>query len=71
MNFTLNQRITGKTVQNGSEIADSDLNAISFNLGGTYAISKWFSIDVTAGIGLTSDANDVTLMIRVPINFEF
>ncbi|MFZ5993783.1 MAG: transporter [Thermodesulfobacteriota bacterium] len=71
MNFTLNQRITGKTVQNGSEIADSDLNAISFNLGGTYAISKRFSVDMTAGIGLTSDANDVTLLLRIPINFEF
>ncbi len=71
LNFVLNQRVTGKTVQNGAEIADSDLNSISLNLGGTYAISKRFSVDVTAGIGLTSDANDVTLMVRVPINFEF
>lgn len=69
LNFGLSHRLTGYTYQNGVKISGSDLNAISFTIGSTYAISRTFSIDFVAGIGLTGDANDVTLQIRVPFSF--
>lgn len=71
LNYSLNHRMTGETEQNGSELAGSDLNAISLNIGSTYAISRRFSVDITVGIGLSGDANDVTLQCRVPVNFWF
>ncbi len=69
LNYSLNHRITGKTEQNGAELEGSNLNIISLNIGGTYAISRRFSVDITASIGLSADANDVTLQCRVPIAF--
>jgi hypothetical protein len=38
MNFSLNQRITGKTTQDGTPLTDTAINAISFNIGATYVI---------------------------------
>jgi hypothetical protein len=56
MSFALDQRITGGTTQNGVTLADSSLNAISLNIG--------------VGIGLSSDAPDVSMLIRLPILFK-
>jgi len=70
MNFALNQRITGKTTQNGSSLADSNLNAISFNIGATYVIPPRMAVDFVVGIGLSEDAPDVTMLVRTPIMFK-
>ena len=71
MNFALNQRITGKTIQNGSSLPDSSLNAISFNIGATYVIPPRMAVDFVVGIGLSEDAPDVSVLVRTPIMFKF
>lgn len=70
MNFALNQRITGKTFQDGESLPDSNLNAISFNIGATYVIPPRMAVDFVVGIGLSEDAPDVTVLIRTPIMFK-
>jgi hypothetical protein len=71
MSFALNQRITGGTTQNGVTLADSKLNAVSLNIGATYVIPPRMAVDFVVGIGLSSDAPDVSLLVRVPILFKF
>jgi hypothetical protein len=77
MNFAINQRITGPTRQSGvpgvpsRNLADSRLNAISFNIGATYVIPPRSAIDFVVGIGLSEDAPDVSLLIRMPMMFKF
>jgi hypothetical protein len=71
MNFALNQRITTKTTQNGASLPDSNLNAISFNIGATYVIPPRMAVDFVVGLGLSEDAPDVTVLIRTPIMFKF
>ncbi|MFH1148042.1 MAG: transporter [Pseudomonadota bacterium] len=71
MNFSLNQRFTQDAVQNGVHLQGTDLNAGSFSIGATYAVSDRLSIDVSTGIGLTKDSNDMTLQIRIPYGTDF
>ena len=71
VNFSYDQRITGKTEQNGKRLADTDLNVAIFNVGVTYAISTRLAVDMLVGIGLTDDAPDMTVQIRLPITFLF
>ena len=71
MNFALNQRITGKTTQDGASLPDSSLNSISFNIGATYVIPPRMAVDFVVGIGLSEDAPDVSVLIRTPIMFKF
>jgi hypothetical protein len=68
LNFALNQRITGKTEQNGTRLADTQINAISFNIGATYMVSPRFTVDFVVGIGLSQDAPDVSALLRLPIS---
>jgi hypothetical protein len=70
MSFAIDQRITGGTTQNGVTLADSSLNAITFNIGGTYVIPPRMAVDFVVGIGLSQDAPDVSMLIRVPILFK-
>jgi hypothetical protein len=71
MSFGLNQRLTSKTTQNGAALADSGLNAITFNIGATYVIPPRMAVDFVVGIGLSDDAPDVTMLVRTPIMFKF
>jgi hypothetical protein len=70
MSFALNQRLTGGTTQNGTTLADSALNSISFNIGATYVIPPRMAVDFVVGIGLSDDAPDVSMLVRVPILFK-
>jgi Putative MetA-pathway of phenol degradation len=70
MSFAIDQRITGGTTQNGATLADSRLNALIFNIGATYVIPPRMAVDFVVGIGLSNDAPDVSLLIRVPILFK-
>ena len=70
MSFAINQRITGGTTQNGVTLPDSNINAISLNIGGTYVIPPRMAVDFVVGIGLSEDAPDVSMLIRVPILFK-
>lgn len=63
--ISYNQRLTAKTKQNGDEIVGSDINASTLNVGATYAMGRK-SLSVSVGIGLTNDASDVDLQVRMP-----
>ncbi|MFZ5447251.1 MAG: hypothetical protein ACOZFS_01240 [Thermodesulfobacteriota bacterium] len=71
VNFALNQRITGKTTRNGQNLPDTSINAIAFNIGATYVVNPRFSLDLLVGIGLTPDAPDASILVRMPITFLF
>lgn len=70
MNFSLNQRITGRTEQNGVGLSDTSINAIAFNIGATYVVNPRWTVDFVVGLGLSEDAPDVSALIRVPISFQ-
>jgi hypothetical protein len=69
INFAIDQRITGKTKQNGNGLVDTQINAVTFNIGATYTVSKNFAVDMTVGIGLSPDAPGVSFLTRFPISF--
>uniref|UniRef100_A0A7C5ALB2 Transporter n=1 Tax=Desulfobacca acetoxidans TaxID=60893 RepID=A0A7C5ALB2_9BACT len=71
LNFAFQQRVSGATYQNGRFLPDTQINAISFNIGATYVIPPRMAVDFVVGIGLSKDAPDVTVLIRTPIMFEF
>jgi hypothetical protein len=71
LNFSYNQRITGRTTQNGTPLADTTINAIAFNIGATYVISPRTALDFVVGIGLSRDAPDVSVLVRMPWAFQF
>ena len=70
MSFALDQRITGGTTQNGVNLPGSSLNAITFNIGATYVIPPRMAVDFVVGIGLSRDAPDASILVRVPILFK-
>jgi hypothetical protein len=70
MSFAVDQRITGGSTQNGVTIPTSNLNAVTFNIGATYVIPPRMAVDFVVGIGLSRDAPDVSLLVRVPILFK-
>lgn len=70
MSFALDQRITGGTTQNGVNLPGSSLNAITFNIGATYVIPPRMAVDFVVGIGLSKDAPDASILVRVPILFK-
>jgi hypothetical protein len=71
INFAINQRIVGKTARNGQNLPDTSINSIAFNIGATYVVSSRFSLDFLVGIGLTPDAPDASLLVRMPMTFLF
>jgi hypothetical protein len=71
INFALNQRVAGKTTRNGTNLPDTSINAISLNIGATYVVNPRFSLDFLVGIGLTPDAPDASLLVRMPMTFLF
>jgi hypothetical protein len=71
MSFSYDQRITSHTTQDNNLIPDTALNAISFNIGATYVVSPKLTLDCLVGLGMSQDAPDISVMIRVPITFQF
>ncbi len=70
LNTQYQQRLTQRSKQNGSKIPGTFLNAGVLFLGTTYAISSKTFINVSAGIGLTTDAPDVQVAVSVPLNIK-
>jgi hypothetical protein len=70
MTFAINQRITGGSLRNGVYLPDSRLNAIVFNIGATYVIPPRMAVDFVVGLGLSRDAPDVSILVRMPILFK-
>lgn len=71
LNFSYNQRITQKATQNDVGLPDTGVNAISFNIGATYVASPRLTMDVLVGIGLSQDAPSASILLRVPLSFQF
>lgn len=69
LNFSYNQRVASRTTRNGVPLTDTSLNAISFKIGATYVISPRYTLDFNVGIGLSQDAPDVSVLVRLPISF--
>jgi hypothetical protein len=70
MNFAVDQRITTSTLQNGNVLPGTTLNAVTFNIGGTYIVSPRWTVDFVVELGLTPDAPNVACLLRVPISFQ-
>ncbi|MFN2382303.1 MAG: hypothetical protein ABR561_07120, partial [Guyparkeria sp.] len=71
LSMSYSQQISGKarTRAEGDSWVDligSDANSAMFNLGLTYALGKKTTLVTTLGVGLTPDAPDFTLGIRIP-----
>jgi hypothetical protein len=66
-NFSLSHRLTWDSERNGEKLRDSGANAAQANFGFTYAFSSQLSVDVVTGLGLTNDAPDFSIGVRLPI----
>lgn len=78
--FALNERLSlslsysheyiqkSKTTQGGetNKVLGSDANVGVLSLGGTYALSDSTSVVTSLGVGLTEDASDISLTLRMP-----
>jgi long-subunit fatty acid transport protein len=62
------QRISVRTKQNGQRVPGTFINAGTIFLGGSYNISKKTSVNLSVGLGLTTDAPDVQVVWTVPFN---
>jgi hypothetical protein len=81
MAFALNERLAlslsfqhqigGRTTQNGDEVLRSDLNAGTFFIGGSYTANHVTAFTFNLGVGVTDDAPDLTLEIRMPLRMPF
>jgi len=69
INFQFEQNLTFKMEKDGTSVNGSFLNAASLKTGFTWSISDKCSIDFSVGMGLTSDAPDYTVELRVPVRF--
>ncbi|MDG4868144.1 hypothetical protein P8631_09045 [Guyparkeria sp. 1SP6A2] len=71
LSMSFSQQISGQAEtkadgESWESLIGSDSNAATFNLGLTYALTKKATLVTTLGVGLTPDAPDFTLGIRVP-----
>ncbi|MBW2569020.1 MAG: transporter [Deltaproteobacteria bacterium] len=71
LQFSYDQKFTGKSKQNGKKLVGTGANTSVLNIGVTYAISNKLSFDTVIGIGLTEDAPDVSVQFKFPITFRF
>jgi len=60
------QRFTFKSKQNGNKVTNSDVNVRSLFFGVSHALGAKISLSFSVGVGLTKDAPDVTVEMRVP-----
>lgn len=63
------ERFTFKSERDNNKIVSSDANAASLFFGVSHALASRASVSLSVGIGLTQDAPDTTVELRVPITF--
>ncbi len=63
------QKIYTYTKQNDKKIPGTDFNVAILYFGSSYVATPKVAFNISIGIGLTSDAPDVTVEIRLPIKF--
>ncbi len=71
LNFSARQLIVGSTKQNGTVLSESNINAISVNIGATYVVGPRLAVDCVVGIGLSPDAPGYSILVRLPTTFQF
>ena len=74
LSMSLAHKITGKSKirydgQDWKDVIGSDGNAATFNLGVTYALSPHLTLVTGLGIGLTPDAPDFSIGVKLPYIF--
>ncbi len=74
LSLSFSQRFVSRTTlkREGGErraVVGSRANVAAFNVGASFAINRRVSLLTTLGIGLTSDAPDMLLSVRVPFSF--
>ena len=67
--ISYDQKIYSHTTQEGKDVAGTDFNVGMLYLGASYVISPKSFLNFSVGVGLTTDAPDVTVEIRFPIRF--
>jgi len=67
--LSFQERYTFETEQNGQDFIDSDANVGTAYLGATYAAGDNVALSLSLGIGVTDDAPDFSIDIRLPITF--
>lgn len=69
LNFQIEHLITDKTRISNNPVPASFVNAMSFKTGLTYSFNKNLSLDVVTSYGLSEDAPDFVLELRLPYTF--
>ncbi len=64
------QQIIFESTQNGTKISGSSLDIGTFLLGMTYRINNKTSLNLTFQAGVTDDATDMRVQLRVPFSFD-
>ena len=59
-----------ETELDGFQVQDSDLTVGNVTIGLSHRINDWMSVDLGTTFGVTGDATDVTLGLRVPMRFQ-
>jgi hypothetical protein len=70
MNFSFDDQITGKTVQNDQAQTGTDANDARATLGASFAVAPSVSVLTSASIGLTNESPDFVFTMSVPFNFS-
>lgn len=69
LNFSFAQSWSYTSRINGNVLANSASNSITFRMGGIWRLSRKTSIDISGTMGLSPDAPDYTLAVRIPWRF--
>lgn len=71
LSLSLQDRIFEKSSINGEDILRTDANSGTFFVGLSYAVSQTLSSNISLGIGITEDAPDFSLEVRLPYRVPF
>jgi hypothetical protein len=69
LNFSYSQSFNFSSKINGNTLPNTASDAISFRMGGIWRINQQTSIDLSGTFGISPDAPDFTLALRVPWRF--
>ena len=69
INFQYEQNITSKLKKDGIFVNGSFLNDANLKMGLTWVVSEKFSVNVSAGMGLTTDSPDYVVQVGFPYTF--
>ena len=69
INFSFDHSVTFKTTRDSRNLNGTFLNVGNFKTGFNWAFNEQASVDFSVSIGVTTDAPDVSVSIRVPYSF--